>query len=54
MELKAFIKKQWRKFKGSPYVDFKEYLKWCVGVINSQERSVKGYFRYVGVDIKEY
>jgi transposase len=35
-ELKAFIKKQWRKFEESPHAAFKEYLEWCVGVAGSR------------------
>ena len=53
-ELKAFIKKQWRKFKEIPYADFKEYLEWCVGVVGSWKRSTKGHFRYARIDVKEY
>ncbi len=53
-ELKAFIKKQWRKFEESPHADFKEYLEWCIGVVGSRERSAKGHFRHAGVDVEEY
>lgn len=33
VELKAFIKKQWHEFEGSPHQDFKIFLEWCVGVV---------------------
>jgi transposase len=53
-ELKAFIKKQWHKYKDNSDLEFSVFLEWCISVAKGREHSAKAHFRHLGVTVKEF
>jgi transposase len=52
-ELKAFIKRNWRLFSGTPDQDFEAFLEWCVDTVGARKASAEGHFRHAGITIEE-
>lgn len=52
-ELKAFIKRNWHIYEGSPEQGFGTFLEWCVDVVGGREQSAEGHFRHSGLTVKE-
>ena len=51
-ELKAFIRRHWRRYEQSPDQDFDTFLEGCIEAVGSRERSAIGHFHHAGVVIE--
>ena len=53
VELKTFIKRNWRSYEENPGQGFDSFLEWCIGVVGAKKQSAKGHFRHAGLTIEE-
>ena len=53
-ELKAFIRRNWRRYEQSPDQGFASFLEWCIEAVGSREESATGHFRHAGVVVEDY
>lgn len=49
-ELKAFIRRNWKKCQGQ---NFKDFLEWSLEVVGAKGSSIEGHCRHTGVELKE-
>ena len=51
-ELKAFIRRNWRRYEEDTERGFGAFLEWCIEVVGSREQSTVGHFRHAGVVVE--
>lgn len=49
-DLKDFIRREFRNYTGH---SFRDFLEWCVDIVEAQEESVQDHFRHAGLTVEE-
>lgn len=52
-ELKAFIRRNLRRYEEGVERGFEAFLEWCIEVVGSREQSAVGHFGHAGVVVEE-
>lgn len=53
-ELKAFIRRHWRKYEQCPLQGFDIFLESCIEYVGSRKESAVSHFRHAGVVVENY